>query len=48
MSGLEEQIVEKLDEGWARWKIADDLGLGESTVPRRDQTNVRALPVLTT
>lgn len=32
MSSLEEQVVELLEEGWARWKIADKLGLGESTV----------------
>ena len=31
MSGLEEQIVEKLDEGWARWKSYDVQGVVEST-----------------
>jgi DNA-binding NarL/FixJ family response regulator len=32
MTHLEQQIVELLDEGWARWKIADKIGIGESTV----------------
>lgn len=34
MNALEEQIVELIDEGWARWKIAEQLGLGESKVRR--------------
>lgn len=32
MNDLEQKIVELLDEGWSRWKIAEKIGLGESTV----------------
>jgi DNA-binding NarL/FixJ family response regulator len=32
LTELERQIVEQLGEGWSRWKIAQNLGLGESTV----------------
>lgn len=34
MTELEEQIIELIEEGWARWKIAEQLGLGESKVRR--------------
>ena len=32
MTSLETAILEKLGEGLARWKIAEDLEVGESTV----------------
>lgn len=37
MTELEKRIVELIDEGWARWKIAEQVGLGESTVRRMIQ-----------
>lgn len=32
MNDVETAVVELIDEGWARWKIAEKLGLGEATV----------------
>lgn len=32
MTNLETEIVALIDEGWARWKIAQDLGIGETRV----------------
>jgi DNA-binding NarL/FixJ family response regulator len=32
VTSLEEEVVRLLDDGWARWKIAEKVGLGESTV----------------
>jgi DNA-binding NarL/FixJ family response regulator len=32
LSDLEARVVDLLDEGYARWKIADMLGLGETTI----------------
>ena len=51
LSDLERQIVNLLDEGWARWKIAEQVGLGETTVREvirrlceRYQCSMRELP----
>lgn len=32
MSSLDDQVVELIAEGWARWKIAEQLGIGETRV----------------
>lgn len=32
LNDLERKVVEKVEEGLIRWKIAEELGLGESTV----------------
>ena len=34
MNSLDQAIIEQLEEGWSRWKIAENLGLGETTVRR--------------
>lgn len=34
MNTIETEVVRLLDHGYARWKIAEELGLGESTVRR--------------
>jgi len=34
MNTIENEVVRLLDHGYARWKIAEELGLGESTVRR--------------
>ncbi len=32
LSSLEREIVDLIEQGYARWKIAQELGLGETTV----------------
>ena len=32
MNDLERKVVQLTEEGYARWKIAEELGIGESTV----------------
>lgn len=34
MNEVEKQVVRLLAEGYTRWKIAEELGLGESTIRR--------------
>lgn len=32
LTEIESKVVGLIEEGWARWKIAEILGLGETTV----------------
>lgn len=51
LTEIERNVVELLDEGYARWKIAEMLGLGDTTVRgvikrlcERYQCSMRDLP----
>ena len=54
LSDLEREVINLMEEGWARWKIAERLGLGDTTVRgvikrlcERYQCSMRDLPELT-
>lgn len=51
LTSVEQQVVDLLDEGYARWKIAEQVGLGDTTVRsiikrlcERYQCSMRDLP----
>jgi DNA-binding CsgD family transcriptional regulator len=39
LTDLEEKVVDLIEEGYARWKIAELLGMGESSI----RSTIRAL-----